>query len=301
VGNASIVPTLAAAAAGEDQAEQAAARSSLARLKGDDVDRALVAAIKSSAEPKVRLELIRAAGDRGATAAAPTLLQMAHDPNPEVRRESLRALRGSASGSDIPNLLSLVLKPAQRSDRAEAVRSLTTVLRRSDSSHFSSVLSSFASAGDTESRTALMQVMGQSGNHTALLLLRGSLKEEDANLTRAAILALTDWPDSTPIPDLLETAAASSSSPAHQVLALRGVLRLISSSAQARPPRESVKLLASVMSLAKQADEKRAVLALLPRFPTPEALELARDSLNDSQVAAESKEAVDRLERRGRR
>jgi hypothetical protein len=51
------------------------------------------------------------------------------------------------------------------------------------------------------------------------------------------------------------------------------------------------------MGLAKQAEEKRAVLALLPRFPVRESLDLARASVNDPEVAAEAKAAVARLER----
>ena len=47
----------------------------------------------AGAEPKVRLELIRAAGERGTTAASPVLVKMARDANPDVRRESLRALQ----------------------------------------------------------------------------------------------------------------------------------------------------------------------------------------------------------------
>ena len=42
------------------------------------------------------------------------------------------------------------------------------------------------------------------------------------------------------------------------------------------------------MSLAKQAEEKRAVLALLPRFPVRESLDLARASVNDTEVERRS-------------
>jgi hypothetical protein len=56
-------------------------------------------------------------------------------------------------------------------------------------------------------------------------------------------------------------------------------------------------MLVEAMSLAKQVEEKRAILALLPRFPVRESLELARASLNDAEVAAEAKAAAARLER----
>src|SRR5205814_1033937 len=82
------------------------------------------------AEPKVRLELIRAAGERGATTASPVLVKMARDANPEVRRESVRALRDTASANDIPEMVALVVTPVQAGDRAEAATTLGAVLRR---------------------------------------------------------------------------------------------------------------------------------------------------------------------------
>ena len=43
------------------------------------------------------------------------------------------------------------------------------------------------------------------------------LGSDDAEVKRAAILALTEWPDGAPIPDLINT-ARTASTPAHQVL-----------------------------------------------------------------------------------
>ena len=57
-------------------------------------------------------------------------------------------------------------------------------------------------------------------------------------------------------------------------------------------------MLVEAMGLAKQAEEKRAVLALLPRFPVREALDLAGASVERSaRSRAEAKAAVARLER----
>lgn len=299
VGDASAIPALAEIAAGGDEAEQTAARAALGRLPGKEVDQAIVQAIPKAGE-KMKLELIRAAGERGTASAAPVLLEMARTGTNDVRRESLRALRDTASPSDIPALLALVVKPVQTADRAEAARTLGGVLRRSDPARIEDVVAAYTPASDVEARAALLQVMRQSGNPKALAVLRGALKEEDAELKRAAILALGEWPDPTPIPDLMEI-ARTAANPAHQVLALRGALQLIRLPAAGRPPAETVKLLASAMRLAKQADEKRTVLGLLPRFPGKEALELATAYVNDSEVEAEAKAAVARLERGNRR
>jgi hypothetical protein len=55
------------------------------------------------------------------------------------------------------------------------------------------------------------------------------------------------------------------------------------------------------MALAKQADEKRSVLSMLPRYPVRESLDLATTLVNDPEVGAEAKAAVGRLERTVRR
>jgi hypothetical protein len=81
------------------------------------------------------------------------------------------------------------------------------------------------------------------------------------------------------------------------VLALRGVIRLVSLPGSSRTTAEKASLLASVMRLAKEPAEKRAVLSLLPRYPTKEGLEVATNAIQDPQVAAEAKAAAARLER----
>lgn len=295
VGNASMVTPLAGIAASDDPAEQTAARAALAAIPGKQVDQAIVEGL-TGADPKARLELIRAAGERGTTAASAVLVKMAREANADVRRESLRALKDTGTAGDIAAMVALVVTPVQPGDRSEAAKSLGAVLRRSDPGRIQDVLSAYTPGGDPEARTALLQVMGRSGNPEALTVLRAALNDQDANARRAAILAMTEWPDITPVPDLM-TAARSSANPAQQVLALRGAIQLIGIPAPARPPRDSAKMLVEAMSVAKQVEEKRAILALLPRFPVRESLELARASLNDASVAAEAKAAVARLER----
>lgn len=299
IGNTSTLPLLAAIAAGDDPAEQTAARASLARIPGKDVDQAISDSI-ASAPPKLKLELIRAAGERGSGAAAPVLLATARDNDNNVRRESLRALHEVGTSAQIPGLVALVVTPLQPDDRTEAAHTLAAVLRRSDPSRIESVRTAYSSASDMETRMALMQVMGQSGNTQVLPLLRTALKDPSADVRRASILALSGWPDTTPLPDLFET-ARSAGDPAQQALAFRGAVQLIGLPSPARPPRDTAKLLVEAMGLAKQADEKRLVLAMLPKYPVRESLDLATTLTNDSEVGAEAKAAVARLERTVRR
>jgi HEAT repeat protein len=295
IGNASSIPAVAAIAAGDDTAEQTAARAALARIPGKDVNRALGDGIPNAAV-KVKRELIRAAGERGAVEAAPALLTTARDADTDVRRESLKALTTVGGAAEIAGLVALVANPAHTDDRAEAARSLGAVIRRSGGARATDVLAAYSKATDVDARTSFLRVLGQSGNPAALDILRKAAKDPDAAIARSAILALGEWPDITTVPDLL-AAARSTADPAHQVLAVRGAVQLIGIPDLARPHAESVKLAAEAIGLAKQAAEKRAILALLPRYPVKESLDLAMAYAGDPEVGAEAKAAAARLER----
>jgi HEAT repeat protein len=294
LGDASAVDTLAETAANATEAaEQNAAREALYRLTGDGADKAVIAGI-TAGDPKVRVELIRATAERGIAGATPTLIQSARDSDRNVRRESLRALRETAGPSDAAALIEL-LKAAQGSDRREAERALSSALGRSASATIAPVTSAYQSEASPEIRASLLQVMAQSGNDEALPILRAALKDGNNEIRRAGILALSEWPNPAPMPDLLELAKGDAS-PAFQILALRGYIRLIGLPVD-RSPREFAALLDQAMSLAKQPEEKKAVLSLLPRAVCPESLKIAEAAMKDDAVASEAKMAADRLRR----
>jgi hypothetical protein len=76
-----------------------------------------------------------------------------------------------------------------------------------------------------------------------------------------------------------------------QVLALRGVLKLMLAPSQ-RPASGSGAMLAESMRLASQTAEKINILSMLPYFPSRESLEVAQAAVRDPAVANEAKVAV---------
>jgi len=296
IGDAGSVGMLAESAASETatQEERAAARSSLDRMRGAAVDKAIVAAI-GPAPAKVKVELIRSAGERAIAASSDALLAAVRESDAAVKREAFRALRETAGAGHVSALLSLLTSSTNESDRRESERALSAALRRSSASYSAEVLTAYRAASNSGVKASLLQVMGQSGAREALPLLRATLENSDADLVRGAILALTEWPDEQPLADLLAFAGRTQTA-THQVLALRAVLKLMELPAQ-RAPAESVKILESVMNQARQPDEKKTVLALLPRYPTKEALQIAESAESDPNVASEAKAAMQRLRR----
>jgi HEAT repeat protein len=292
LGNASTVPSLAETAATRQGAEQAAARLSLARLRGDDVDNALLEGLEK-AQPQVKVELLRAVGERRLASATDTLLKIARDPNREVRREAVRALRTTAEPKHVPDLLALLRDASTPADRTELERTLASTIKRNEEFGVGPVVSTYKAAREAELRASLLLILGNVGDPAGLPLLKEALQDNQPEVARAAVLGLTEWPSQDPMPDLL-LLARQTSNPSHQVLALRGYIKLTSLSSR-RPAKETVALLAEALPLARQPEEKKAILGLLPRYACPEALHLASGLVDEEEVAEEAKQAVARI------
>jgi HEAT repeat protein len=293
LGDASSVMPVAQRAADTTGEEQRAARQCLYGLRGAGVDRTVVESIPG-AEPTVRVELIRAAAERNITEAADTLLAAAKEENAAVRREAIRALRDIAGPERAPALIGLLLNVRGSTDLTEAQRALFSALKRSSQSHAPELVAAYRSASDPGKKSALLLVMGQAGIEDTLPLFREVLKQADDEARRAAILALSQWPTAEPAADLLEAAGQPGSS-VLQILALRGYIKLVSQPAD-RAPSETAKMLEKAMRIARQPEERRAILAALQKAPSEDSLRLAREELSDPGVEQEAKIAVTALE-----
>ncbi|MBI4873560.1 MAG: HEAT repeat domain-containing protein, partial [Acidobacteria bacterium] len=166
-------------------------------------------------------------------------------------------------------------------------------LRRSGGTGIAETIAACQSAERIPVRAALLEVMGQVSAGEALPVLRGSLKDSRPEISRAAILALSEWLTPAPLPDLLEV-ARTGSNPAQRILALRGFVRLIAAPSE-RSVSETVDLLAQAMRLASQPEEKRAILSSLSNYATRESLKLADEAAADSAIAREAKAAAGRI------
>ncbi len=292
IGDASSVSILADAATNAPADEQAAARESLAMLRGAQVDATVAAAIASSTG-KTKLELIRAAGERAAPESAAALMQTAQGSDAEASLAAIRALRNAAGPEQAPALLDAVIKIPNATLRREAAMTLGSVIRRARKPAIGPVLTACQGTTDKAIRLTLLDVMGQVSADEALPLLRTSLNDSDPDIARAAILALTAWQSPAPLPDLFALAKTETNA-TRQILALRGLIRLLAVPSE-RSTDETVALLKQVWPLAKLQAEKRALLALLPLYPTRETLRMADAAVADPAVSKEAKAAAETI------
>lgn len=291
LGDDSSVELLAQAAAGSKGAEQKAARDSLYRLRGQNVDKVILTAIPK-AQAQTKVELISSVGQRNITAGVAVLLETAKESDRKVRTGSLRVLKVVAGPENLPALVELLIKAKSSSDRTEAQKTIAAVAHRiaDKNRQAASVLAALPSVKETVARCSLLNVLGRIGDNSALPVLTAALKDKNVEVQTAAIRALADWPTSEPTAKLLKI-AESSGNKVHRILALRGFVRLLGLTSE-RPAGETIEMYKKAMSLAPNAGEKKKVLSGLTNTKSLAAMQMAAGYLDDETLSIEAGVAV---------
>jgi HEAT repeat protein len=147
-----------------------------------------------------------------------------------------------------------------------------------------------SSVSDVDARSSLIEVLGRIGDTSAMDTLESELSSETPEYRRAAIEALSIWPDAGPS-DALLIMAETGESEAERILALRGFIELTRLESD-RPASESLDRFQKAMTLATEASEKRMVLAGLGEIHTAEALSATMPYLDDPELRAEAEAAL---------
>ncbi len=292
LGDASTVSLLAQAATSRDADEQKAARQALASLRRGDVAGALVAQL-STAVPGVQMELIRALATRDEQSAVPALLQLARSDRPATCKAALQALASLADGTHAGALVQLLMDARDADTRAEVVSVFESLAERPAGGKGLDVepILHGLTAGDFETRRALMQVGVLFVNEPLRIAFRSALQDSDERVRAAAARALCGARDVALLPDLLVVARGTSDSGLRS-LAIGGIVRLATDEAAVLSVPRRTEALVTAFELASRVEDKRQVLSGLARVPNRTTLELAQKASADPTVKAEAAAAL---------
>jgi len=282
LGGAADVPLLAEKAAADSKREKGAARLSLVRLRGDDVNQAVVSAM-TGGRPNVRAELLGVLAARGAKETLPTVVASAEDPDASVRLAALGALRFLADEGQVAMIVKILKAAKDPQQRRKAELALLVVCSRSGQACAEPIIAGLAEA-DVPSRIALLRALGRAGGQKALAEVVARLKDNDQTVGDEALRVLSIWADPAAV-EYLRALAQNGAGLRGQVLAIRGLVR--QASPQGEKPAD-LKLLAEAMSLAKRPEEKRLVLGVLGGVATPESLALVAPAIDQPGLANEA-------------
>jgi len=292
IGDESLVMLLAELAADTKRATNEAARESLASLK--NADSAIVKAL-DGADVKVKCELIKSIAQREIYSATQTLLKYAGPAETEIRRESVKALGAVGDESILGELAELLVNAKNNRECAEVERTILAVLRRASKmgEAITLLLGKYESAVKPSIRCSLLRVLSETRDSTILPVLQKAMKDSDLEIRKAAIKSLSRWPNTEPIEDLL-WAVQNDMNNANRILALDGYITM-AAMPSSRSAQETVGMLSKALSLAQQPREKKMVLAVLPRFPCQQAIELAETCLQDTELKTEADIAIEKI------
>jgi len=284
LGDASTLPLLTALASGGGPlADQA--RASLDTLPGTNVNDAMIG-LAEQGNTNVRKEVIRSLGVRRVAKATPVLLKTATDADSGIRVESIKALELLADEKSAPAMVGLVAKAKDDAGLAAAEKALATLAGRAENKNavVTPILSALGRA-PTKAKCALIRALGRAGGSKALGAVSKGTRDSDQSVQDAAIRSMADWADSSAAPQLL-TIAKTSQKTAHQVLALRGYIRI--AGLKEVSAANKLKMYAAAMTAAKRPDEKKQVLGGLGNVKSVDALKMVIPALDDKALQGEA-------------
>ena len=287
LGNRSDTLLLAQVAARTTDAERDAARTALAPLSGPEVDETILKAAQGLPDVGMRCELIRALAARWHHPAVPALLNASRDPAEDVQVAAFEALGELGRPEHLSDLVSRLVEELGDGPRAAAENAVVDLAARiGDAEQRADAVLTLLPDTSGNVRVSLIRVLGRVRGGRALETLRGEWRSAEPDGADAAIRALAGWPTAEVTADLLEIARAGTNE-AHQVLALRGYVRLVRLPSE-RTPAETCEMLAAAMSLATRPDEKKLVLGGLAEVRHIDALMLADMCLGDETLRDEA-------------
>jgi len=211
------------------------------------------------------------------------VLEAAGDTAPAVRLAAIRALRYLADEANTAAIVGVLKSAADENERREAELALLTVCSRGREACADAVIAGLE-GGDAAARVPLLDALARAGGPKALSAIVGAIQDENPGVNNEAMRLLSRWPDAAAAPELLKIASTSDDL-RHQVLAVRGLVRLASPAGE-KPA--DLKMLGDVLGLAKRPEEKRLVVGVLGNVEDPKALELVVSALDDAAVADEA-------------
>lgn len=270
----------------DDADEVAAARVSLARLKGDGINGAIVAALNGAAL-SLRKNLIGALAARGAVEHLDVLAAATKDTDAGIRATAYESLGFLGDTKVLPTLLDVIVKTETDEDRAGAEKAAAEIASRPENRAASAPLIGAAMNGaPVKAKQALLRLLAKIGGPEALTVLKPSLKDAGAEIVDAAIRELANWPDASALPDLLDIAKTDQDLK-HNAFALGGYVRLLGASVK-RPSNDLLPQYKTALELCRRPDEKKKVISGVQNVKTKEALKMVEELMADEALRDEA-------------
>lgn len=308
LGTRADVVLLASAAAARTGDERRTARTSLYRLRGDEVDAEILTVARTLAEATARSELFRALAERRYLPAMPTLFETASDEDESVRVAALEAMGKLAGPDDVAAVVALLVNEEGDDARQAAEDAVVSICLNfkltetfvaepsarggSGSGTEQAIGPILAALTETngETKASLISILGRVRGDLALKVIRAAVEDDIPEVADAAIRAMTNWDKAVFLDDLARIVSTTTDSK-RRVLALRGYVRQIRLPSD-RTPNETLALLTEMMQSVERSDQQKLILSAVGDVITLEALQVAERHLETADLCDEAAAAI---------
>jgi len=249
-----------------------------------------LSAAMANASVPVRTALLEILGLRCATSQAETVLASAVAPDPSVRLAAMKALGSTALPEHLKKMIDIFLKTSDPAELSAMSRSIAgTAKTITDPDQRTQLLLAAMPGASQDRKEAIIGILPELGGKKALESINSAISGNDEKIRKAAILALSNWPDQDAAAGMLKT-AANSTDLTQQVLLMRGYVRLVR--AGTMTPETKLGMYKEALALAKRPDEKKLILAAMADIQTVESLLVAGTYLDDADIREEAANLV---------
>ena len=259
-----------------------AARAGLAKLEGDDVQ-AAIAKAAATGDPARRAAAIKTYLDRAAPDTEALMQGFAADADRGISDAALQVLEKVGTAASIPALNEIIARNPQ------GLRALKGVAKRASGDDIAKrIIDGIPADAGQKVKDEYLQILAVVGDDTALDHVTTAL---DGPQAKAAIRALSAWPDAAAVPALLGAAQDEATGEAEQVLAVRGLARLVESAKDA-PVDQRAAWATDLYAAARRPDERKLVVPVLGGVAHPRSAETLLAALKTGEAKAETQLAA---------
>lgn len=288
-GEAASVPVLLNAAGEEDADVAAPAKATLTRMEGKAVDAEVLKRLPN-ASGKSRQMLIELAALRRIEAAVPIILPSVKDSDPGVRRAALSTLSAVGTERQVGDLVSLLSKTQDESDRESVEQALKAICGRTGGRSLSQV-TPLAKHNDPELRKIALHAFATIGGPDALAAVNSAVEDTDEAVRDEAVGTLATWPNNWPedstVAEPLMNLIKSGKKRSHQVQGVRGYLLHVQENKKLSNS-DKTRAIGDLLPFLKQTPEKRLAISALSSIPTAKSLDLLASLVEDPAIAEEA-------------
>lgn len=285
LGNASCVPLLLELAADRNPELASAAVESLSGFTGKEVDAEIVARLPT-ADGRVRIVLLQLVGERVLTAAVPEVIKAISDPDLQVRVQALTTLGYAVEFKDLSVLIDRVATAPENAEEAKAACGglKAACLRMPDIEACAAKVVAAMATAKVSARINFLDVLTALGGKNALDAVAAAASDSNGEIQDAGTRLLGKWMTLDAAPVLMNLAQSMPES-RYQVRLVRSYIRLIRQFPM--PNEDRVTMCRTAMTIAKRDAERKLILDVLARYPSPEGLLLASEMAKTDSLKAD--------------